>query len=405
MLDQTAPANPAAPAPIEPTTLPALGQITEEDHQRVRTYVDLLAREAYDARVVWDQVVDDNLQIYTYGTINPSDDKVINPEIQNAIIVGTDIQTKEPPAVMLDPVDSGEPPNLYWAGPADVAGELGLPEQCAIEWMDEAGQLQPPVPLPEELGRQLQQTPGIQPDWLVDVNDKLVSDIYQQVFDVYWQRSRIDRRLRSNLLKTNVQGWSIDLFEFDDDEQKVLLKPLTIKQVYIDPTCEDLDDAAYAIVDLVLDADEAKRIYPDIADTIAQWSRTGVPTRPDGLMTLGDNFNRDFKRKMLTLRICWLRNQPLDLPQPETAPAVGDIQAAGPDAGPSSSSSTRHRLRRRGTALRPPAAWRASPARSASSSRWWPATRFVSIGTSRCCTTSTSPSRQNPGASESRTAW
>jgi hypothetical protein len=327
-----------------PTTdlphLPPLGRIGADDHAAAAGYLQGLAREASETgRDDWAAVADACQTIYTYGADpapSPADTKVRVNEIQTAILSVTDIQTKEPPAVTLEPVERGEPATCFWAGPQAVGIRVGLEPFQVAAWADVTGAEQPPLPLDEQQAdavRELVLAGLLKEDWLVEVNDELVSDVYQSVFDVLWARSRIDRRIRSNLLTTNVQGWSLWLYEFDDDQHRHVIRPLSIRQAYLDPTVEDVEDAAYAGVDLVIDAAEAKRQYPHVADAIDAEASTGQPRGPDGQTQLGDAYDRQFHRGMVVMRVFWLRNQPRPM-TPDEAVEKGLVEQVEVPDGP-----------------------------------------------------------------------
>jgi hypothetical protein len=153
----------------------------------------------------------------------------------------------------------------------------------------------------------------IRPDWLVKDDDDLVKDISKAVFDVLWQRGQVDLRVRQNLHRNAVHGWSVMLFEFDDDAVKPILRHLPVKQVYMDPTVEDIADASYAGYDLWVDADEAKALYPKLAEKIELYAVKGQPTQQGGTTELAQTNNRDFRRRGVLMRVMWLRNQPIPL--------------------------------------------------------------------------------------------
>lgn len=283
--------------------LPPLGAIGEYDHASCTSYLGGLAQESSFARAEWLVMADENLEIYTYGSLNYDSEKIQVNEIQNAIIAATDLQTRQPPAVTLEPVETGEPPQSFWAGPPQVLAQLGV--------MSQPGQPLDPM-LADQL-RQMGANGAIKPEWLVDVDDRLIAQTYQTIFDVYWQRSAADRFIRSNLLTTNIQGWTFALYEFDDDEQRHLLRMQSVRQVYIDPTVEDVADAAYVGLDMVLDAEQAKSMYPQLADQIDASAERGLPPRPDSTTDWGQAFDRDFQRPMVVMRVFWLRDQPIPL--------------------------------------------------------------------------------------------
>jgi hypothetical protein len=237
-----------------------------------------LATEAASARSQWEPLVEDNLTTYIWGQPEgqPDEDQLVVNEIQNSVIAQIDVQTQEPAQISLEPVETGEPPLYFWNGPQDVGLlEFGLIPAEVAEWVDPAdGQTKPPVPLDERLAGMLQSVaipkeanpalpPGaIRPEWVVEMDDKLVADVYQTIFDVYLERSDFEEWTEQNLLDSGVQGWAWALFEYDDNADRFLLTHLPVTQVYVDPTARGIADAAYAMVDIPLDADRAKTAYP-----------------------------------------------------------------------------------------------------------------------------------------------
>lgn len=299
--------------------LPPMGRIGEDDHSIVSTYLAGLARESADARAAWDIIADDNLHIYTYGDLSYTygSDRVVVNEIQNAVIAATDLQTREAPTASLEPVETGEPAVSYWAGPPQVGMQVGVPLPSIQPMTDPLSgapiPLQPLDPLMADALRAMAGQGMLKTEWIVDVDDKLVADTFQLVFDVYWARSGTDRFIRQNLLTTNVIGWTMPLYEFDDDEQRHVLRHMSIRQTYIDPNAEDIADAAYAGVDMVLDADQAISLYPDLAEDITAHALRGQPDRPDEMTSWGESMDRDYQRPMIVIRVFWLRDQAIPM--------------------------------------------------------------------------------------------
>jgi hypothetical protein len=307
--------------------LPPIGQATDTSEAEIIQYIGFLALEGAEARSPWESSLDANENTYTYGDENgpPDDGKITINEIQNAVVAATDIQTKEPPTATLEPVETGEPPLYYWAGPPEATMPfvaLGLLQPFEVDqWMDDYGQLQPPTPLdpliagelkamavPEEVSPAL--PPGfIRPDWVVAMDDKLIADTFQIVFDVFWERCDAEKWIRKNLHDCNIWGWNFGLYEFDDTALTHVLRHLPLLQTYIDPTCADIAEASYAGFDLPLDASEARALYPDFIDVIDAEAKDGYPDRPDSQTVWSDTYNRNFRREMISLRVFWLRNQ------------------------------------------------------------------------------------------------
>jgi hypothetical protein len=171
----------------------------------------------------------------------------------------------------------------------------------------------------------------IRPEWLVKMDDRLVADFYQQLLDVFWERSQADLWVRQNVLDTNIQGWSHGLYQWDDIAKRHRLMHMALRHVYIDPTVRDVSEAAYVGIDIALDAHEAMALYPELGDVIEQEAQTGVPTQPDSISQWADQFNKNFYRPMVTLRVFWLRNQPMALSKEEAVAAglIQEVEAPG----------------------------------------------------------------------------
>ncbi len=302
--------------------LPEIGQITAENQGDVVTYIgDLVLESSNGEKLKYEQLVDMQNAVYTWGSDEEPDDSdeiVANP-IQNAVIAGTDIQIKDPPQPTLEPVETGERPMYYWCGPPMYGLQMGLSETQVTPYLDpETQQINAPDPIDPDTAEQIlamavpkgAAMPGqIHEEWIVGVDDRLVADVYQAVFNVHWERCDADFYIQDNLLDTNVQGTAFGLYQFDDANQRHVLKHLPIPQVHMDPTARDIQDAAYAGFDIPMDAAEAKLNFPDLAELIESKAVTGNPVRIDGLTRWGATHDRDFKRRMVVFRVMWLRNQ------------------------------------------------------------------------------------------------
>lgn len=315
--------------------LPPIGQITEENHDEVVQYLNNLENEALDDREMLEPGLDLNMAYYHYGQATPplESDIVVN-EIQNAIIAITDIQTKDPPRPLIEPVETGEPPLYFWAGPPEVGASFKLLPQQLGPTIDEVGNAINQLPIdpitagmlkavsyPEEVAPQL--LPGmIRPDWLAEVSDATVAEVYQLVMNVYWDRSESDLSWRQNLLDTNVQGWAIMLTEFDAENERFINTHIPPKHALIDPLARSVREAAYLGIDIPKDANEAIAQFPHLAPMIEDKARTGNLAHPSGRQRLASRFQRTFQRPMVNMRIWWLRHQQAPM-NPEEAVAKG----------------------------------------------------------------------------------
>ena len=310
--------------PIE--EIPRLGAVTEENQASLIHHLSQLALESRDSRDQWAELANVNLQIYLWGEYpQPAADVLVVNEIQNAILQNVTIQTREPPRATLEPVETGDPGELYLMSQPTEALD---PNMLAV--------MTQPTPATDEMGQPVadpmsdpanpqpaMNPPAIDPNDVVQVNDELVSEVEQQVFDRYWQRSGTDEKVVEIVRNTEIKGWLYALYQFDEETKRHRVRPLSVSQVYIDPTVESIQDATFAGVDLVLDADEAKKYYPDCAVQIDAVKHTGQPHRPDGITDLGQ-VDRSYNRPIVTLRVFWLRNSPCPMSE-EQAVASGAV--------------------------------------------------------------------------------
>jgi hypothetical protein len=305
--------------------LPDFGQISASpaSHEEVVSHLTDLARESRASRDKWASQADKNNIVYLHGEYPapPATKRVINP-IQNAILADVVIQTREKIGVTLEPVETGDPGEIYLADPAmqpvdPLTGQATPIDPAIVQAMqqpqpvtDELGQ-----PMMDEMGQPMAQ-PGAPDAAFIKVDDKLSAEVWQAVFDRMWKRSKVDGWVKRSLTSNEIHGWMVALYEWDDDGRRHRLRPMSVWQAYLDPTEESLDEMSYAGIDVVLDADEAIKLYPTFAAQIREMAKDGQPSKPDSESTLG-RADMDYERKVVTLRVFWLRNQPFPMSEDE----------------------------------------------------------------------------------------
>jgi hypothetical protein len=325
--------------------LPPIGRIIGDAQAEADAveFLNGLVIEARAARERYDPFVQVCLRLYDYGLTyvpNANDDKIVIHSIQNAVIAQTLQQTQNPPQISLQPVETGEPPTYYWAGPADIGASLGLPIEQLIDHPDmQTGEVSPPAPMDSMQAEAMEGMafspaeapmlpPGtVRPDWIVPLNDAKSAEVLQIPLDVIWKRSEIDEYVAEDQLNTNIRGWMTLHFDFDTTRKRVLLRELPQQQVYLDPTVRDVPDMMYAGFDVVLDACDAAARYPDLADLIYEKSEArqlgGRAYRPIQ-SELSETQDIDYRRATVTLRVFWIRNQQTPMHR-EEAIAAGKL--------------------------------------------------------------------------------
>jgi hypothetical protein len=262
--------------------------------------LDKLALDSFSVVKPWLAREQENLEIFSFGVPEAEysdDDTITVNEIQSAILATT---PKEPARIELTPVETDDPGVI-------VSIPTGAPA------VDEMG-----APMVDETGLPV---PGMAE---YQVNDLLVKKVYQKLFDVYWQRSRIDEIMRRGRIWTRVKGWQFYLYGFDDENQRIVLRTLSNAQCYPDRIQEFVQDFAYFGVDEYLDAAFAKSMYPDIAEQIEAESTEGEQSTSVGNQPTPTRYKGTFQRPMVCLTTFWLRYERGPM-KPEQAVADGKV--------------------------------------------------------------------------------
>lgn len=295
--------------------MPPVGQIAHDDHALVTNYLTNLAREASGASADWVCAAERNLTIYTYGSDpqpGSSRTRITSNQIQDAVNAITDFQTKDPPIRSLDPVERGEPGQVFYYDP--MTGQIQGPmTQAQAQQM---AQQQVPTGQVDPQSGQPQTQPAFNPANFVTVDDKNTAEYMQKQLDVYWMRGRLDKAVRSAIHYSVVFGYLFPVYEWDFAYHRPRLwNDISLRDTYVDPTRATVEDWAYAGVDWWLDAEQAITMWPHLADIIRERARTGFPERPSSETQLGFNVEQankagGLKRNSIIMRVFWLRNQP-----------------------------------------------------------------------------------------------
>lgn len=318
--------------------LPPIG--TPLDDELTGEICSAIIRKKEECRLVMDPFIewaDLSRNYFHYCAPEPPEDGlIVVSDIQNDCITQTDIQTKEPPNITLEPVDTEQPPKFFHNLPPQVCQQLGLDPseyQVTADPTDPTGSTMCPTqPLGPQSVMLIQgaiQAGKLPPNALISIGISELADFYQKIFDVIWQRSNPDKWWWQNSLWNNVDGWVPVLFEFDFENVKARLKNMPIRQVFIDPTVEDIEDASSVIVDIVYDAEVAKRLMPKFADQIEEYATPqGKIVRPPGTLQMGSQYEdvSNFQTPTITLTVWFLRDQPMFL-DPQDAIAGGMMES------------------------------------------------------------------------------
>jgi hypothetical protein len=304
--------------------LPPIGGITDENYGDVYDFIKNIRLESRDDREQWLTPQASYYAYYQYGTDHiPYNDEINVPEIQNAIIATANIQMQEEPRATLEPVETGEKPLYYWAGPPEIGLMLGLlPEQVGDgPETDEAGNPSEPLPIDEIQAGSLKASavsvevspvllPGmIRPEWLEEISDQTSAEFWQKTLNVFWDRSNTALFWRQNAVDNLIQGWAPYLVEFDEDNKVFVYTHVPVMHAYIDPVARTVQSADYLGVEFPIDAARALAKYPDLLDVLAQEAHEGRVPPPDGMTPVSERYNRIYRRPMVWLSVWFIRNQ------------------------------------------------------------------------------------------------
>lgn len=288
--------------------LPPLGSADADAGAAALLYLANLVTEDANRRPI--DAAESNVAVFEAG--DESND-VQNPALvndaANAVIAATDLQLREPPLPTLKPREVGEGGPRFWTGPAEMMP--AQPMQDPLSGAVAAVPLFDPMqPLPEAMVQMLGAM-GLE-RFVVTVDDTTKAKFGSDVFQAFWQRSQCDQWLRRNLLRTNVQGYQPVWYRFDKWRKRHVLRHWPLCQFYVDSCAESIEDAAWCVLDIVLDKAEAIALFPDLQDKIEEHAKPGTPDTFDN-GRWGTACNRDFQRPVVAMRLAWLRYQPIPL--------------------------------------------------------------------------------------------
>jgi hypothetical protein len=328
----------------------------EENHAQAQSVIYGLISEFFAEAEYYINLAEIAEDVYNWGdypapnlTSSDGQQKLRINEIQNTVISQ---QPLEPAKCTLDPVETGEPSLVYFAGGAEKAALLAQPQPMtdpatgAVIGMQpgllmlqpaEIGELQVTDPMSGETITMPQQPVSRQTGKLLldlvdqgmldeedvaEISDASTAKFFQKAFDVIGTRSRTNSDLDELWLKKSIGGYTPMLYEFDDKKKRHEHTILNLRSFYMDPTVTRLDKSPYAGVIRVMPKAEALRRFPAFAEKISE-SSSQTPTQVANV-PLPATYNRTFNRDMVTVVTHWQRDvaMPLD---PQEAMDAGHV--------------------------------------------------------------------------------
>lgn len=267
--------------------------------------VNELVLESTGVRDPYLDALPSNLNQYLHGRSGgPSLEHSTLNKTQPGIHAFVHMAIKNPPVVSIVAACVGDQPDFYLSAPAPGVDYTQPLNPGAVMALISAGTLD---------------------DVAVRVDMDCVTEFYQSVFDVQWERARVDQFLRDNVLNTQIDGWQFSLYEWDDIDQKHLLSNPPPQQWFADPTESDVGKMAYLGFDWPMDATLAKRKYPQLTQAIDDAASYEVYLAGNAQNYSHVYTDPVYKRGIVTVRTMWLRNQACPL-TPEDAVGRGIVQ-------------------------------------------------------------------------------
>jgi hypothetical protein len=234
-------------------------------------FVNTIRTEASNDRQDWVSVHPKCENLYLYGTEKIGEEHVF-PKIQGMIDAFYALATSTAPAAtvkMMTHLDGGIP----------LVDPIGMP------YMDSLGQ---PFPL---------------------FDATALSDFIQRQLDYTLDKSRAVTTYNSVVKNTMIYGWQLVLKEWDEILDLPKFRIIPALQWYMTPTEEELANMPYLGLDWPIDAQDAKRMFPQVADKIDEVAQRSIYTQPGAVGYSGLYYGHQLARPMVTLSIWWIRNR------------------------------------------------------------------------------------------------
>lgn len=243
------------------TDLPLVGE--PDDNQMLSTFVNRARTEAATVRNPYADMAGVCINLYLYGQDAYQDSAHVYPKIQPMINRFLETATANIPIVSLESVTKTD------GGPTIVTtgGEAKI------------------------------------------LDAELVSQYFQNIYDVCWKKSRGDRWYRLMAFYGKILGWQDSLTEWDPISKCPKRRIIPALQWYKDPLWEDLDEMAYVGLDWPLDAEEAKRMFPSQAEHIDNVASRSIQYAPGSQGYSSLYTGQNYARPMVTISPFWIRNR------------------------------------------------------------------------------------------------
>lgn len=149
----------------------------------------------------------------------------------------------------------------------------------------------------------------VPPGKRICIDTETVVAYLQTNYDIKRRQSRMDATIREMIHNKQMNGWVMGLFGWDPTTQLSTFDIYEPQQWLPDSIKYDVDKMNYVRLDMVVDAEEAKRRYPAIAKTIDQFAAKSTQYEPGFTQYAYKYTATAWARPVITLCHIWLRNQ------------------------------------------------------------------------------------------------
>ena len=321
----------------EAVAAPEPGVPDDEERMVVKRMYDLLdeanaVRETYHKQ--WDRnkqrylgnpwINDDGsdstkLEGLTYASINKT---------QNSVLKHSQVQSEIRPRIVFGARETGE--KGHWRVRKEAGATLGKLFEAQLALPPSGlndGELMGVDPILDPLtAKSLMQYsdpwtdtagnlrgPAIEPDDIIEVTDALAAQVAQVAHDIFFDLSNTADWLWDHQVHRNIIGHQGAIYEFDERLMRDNVTDIHVKNMWMDPIVETVEDAEFVVVVQIISKARAMAMYPDIADDIQTFDGNKMDTF-SGLqlgrssITVGATYTEHtFERDMVALWTVWTR--------------------------------------------------------------------------------------------------
>jgi hypothetical protein len=294
----------------------------------------------------------------TEGGLMQTRKAVVN-RTQTSLISNVAAQTQQAPVVQIVPVETADKPDymlskeagaLLWqmasmqqqiAGQAEQLATVGVDAGVQVNGIlasftieqtqgdPEHGPVAPITPQQNDYVQTLIDAGQLPQDAVIAVNDTLAADCAQTAFDNRWAYAYGDRAVVMNEYLCNIFGHQPMRFQWHGDGQHAhhfTLENSHILNVWCEGPKQSIEEVDFFGFDYLLSLDKAKIEWPALADDLTRAATEG--TFGDDSHRISSDYARtNFRRKMVRVRICWLRHQMFPMGEEEAVESGKVIQS------------------------------------------------------------------------------